>query len=248
VGISASVGKLIKKFRKERGLTIEELAGKVNISKTYLSLIENQARNINIRRIDEIAAALGVPVNALLQEGAETEETSVESEEFLEVIPAGGSPENRIRIQMVELGEIYVGRGGRKRIIYRKIPLINPASEADPGIFYSGDMPEGLVEREIDCPPEIDDLTAFALRAEDAAMRPRIEKGDFLIACPSWKIKDNCPAVVKIKTERATCRILNALDDSYVLTALNRDYPPVIIKKSDVLWAYPVARLVADLY
>lgn len=248
MGISNSVGKIIKKLRKERGLTIEELAGRVNISKTYLSLIENQARNINIKRIDDIAQALGVPTAELLREHVEDAEDSSSTAEYLELSPRGASPENTIRIQMVELGEVYIGRKNTKKIIYRRVPLVSPDSDDDPGVFYTGEMPPGLASAEIDCPPDLDDLTAFALRMADDSMGPRVEKGDLLFACPSWKLRDHSMVLVKEAGLPATCRLAHRTESAFVLTAFNPSCEPRLAPADKVQWIYPVARLVANVY
>lgn len=48
----------IHEIRKERGLTVEALAEKSGLSKSYLSEIANGKKQINGRRLEAIAAAL----------------------------------------------------------------------------------------------------------------------------------------------------------------------------------------------
>lgn len=70
------IGENIYKLRKERGLTLSELAEKANVAKSYLSNIE---RNINdnpsIQIIEKIAQVLKVDVKALLNGGSSTKQT-----------------------------------------------------------------------------------------------------------------------------------------------------------------------------
>jgi transcriptional regulator with XRE-family HTH domain len=50
----------VKELRKARGLTVEQLASKAGLSKSFLSEIENGIKQINGRRLEDLAAALGV--------------------------------------------------------------------------------------------------------------------------------------------------------------------------------------------
>jgi len=59
----------IRKLRKGRGLTQSGLARKTGLSQSYLSQVERGARVPSVRTLRRIAATLGVPVGALLDEG-----------------------------------------------------------------------------------------------------------------------------------------------------------------------------------
>lgn len=54
------LGKQIKAFRKERKLTLEELALMIDCSESHLSLVENGLRDPSIYMLSWIAWALGV--------------------------------------------------------------------------------------------------------------------------------------------------------------------------------------------
>lgn len=58
----------IKELRKERGLTVEQLADLVGLSKSYVSEIENGKKQANQARIKKFAEAFGVPVFDLLDQ------------------------------------------------------------------------------------------------------------------------------------------------------------------------------------
>jgi transcriptional regulator with XRE-family HTH domain len=55
-----NIGKIIKKLRKEQGLSQEKLAEKIGISRNYLGMIERAEVNIPILTIYKIAKVLGV--------------------------------------------------------------------------------------------------------------------------------------------------------------------------------------------
>ncbi|WP_084243042.1 helix-turn-helix domain-containing protein [Planomicrobium okeanokoites] len=63
----ASLGERIRKLRKERGLTLQALAGE-ELSKGMLSLIENNKANPSMESLAYIAEQLGVDKNELLED------------------------------------------------------------------------------------------------------------------------------------------------------------------------------------
>lgn len=64
------IGQTIKKYRKQRGLTQEQLADKVSISISYLTKIEalNCDQPFSLEVIFDIAEVLEIPVHALLED------------------------------------------------------------------------------------------------------------------------------------------------------------------------------------
>ena len=60
-----NIGKSIKMCRNSLGLSQEDLAEKIGMSMSYISLIEQGKRDPAISTIDHIASALGVPVSLL---------------------------------------------------------------------------------------------------------------------------------------------------------------------------------------
>ncbi|MFS0674188.1 helix-turn-helix domain-containing protein [Ornithinibacillus sp. 179-J 7C1 HS] len=61
------IGEKIKQLRKEKKMSISELAEKANVAKSYLSSIErNLQSNPSIQFIEKISAVLGVSVNELI--------------------------------------------------------------------------------------------------------------------------------------------------------------------------------------
>lgn len=62
------VGKNVRKFRKQKGLTQEELAFAAEIDLTYMGGIERGKRNPSLLVMARIADALSVPLNRLISE------------------------------------------------------------------------------------------------------------------------------------------------------------------------------------
>lgn len=65
----ASVGDRIKQVRGKRGLTQDQLCQQANISKGFLSDVENSKRNISSKKLLEISNVLGASIDYLLKGG-----------------------------------------------------------------------------------------------------------------------------------------------------------------------------------
>jgi putative transcriptional regulator len=55
----------MKFYRKKAGLTQEELAKKLNVSKSYISLKETGKRSVSVEEAKSIAKALNAPVKKI---------------------------------------------------------------------------------------------------------------------------------------------------------------------------------------
>jgi transcriptional regulator with XRE-family HTH domain len=56
----------VRRLRKERGLSQEELAEAAGVHRTYVGMIERGEKNVTIYNIERIALALGVRPGSLL--------------------------------------------------------------------------------------------------------------------------------------------------------------------------------------
>lgn len=65
--IYKKVGENIRKIRKQRGLTQEELAGLARIDPKSIIQIENGKRNPTLKTLRRIALALNIKTSELLQ-------------------------------------------------------------------------------------------------------------------------------------------------------------------------------------
>ena len=61
------VGRNIRRLRKERGLTQEQLADQAGMAMRYLSGVERGEENPTLRFLAKLADALGVPLADLLK-------------------------------------------------------------------------------------------------------------------------------------------------------------------------------------
>lgn len=74
--ICEQFGKAIRARRQELGITQEDLAAKAEIHRTYIGDIERGARNVALRNIEKLAAALELTVAELFVSYAVGEERS----------------------------------------------------------------------------------------------------------------------------------------------------------------------------
>ena len=66
--INERIGRLIKRFRKERGLTQIELAEKINVSFQQIQKYEKGTTKISVNRLFDISKALEIPVRNFFED------------------------------------------------------------------------------------------------------------------------------------------------------------------------------------
>ena len=62
----AIFGRNVRRARKDKGWTQEQLAFEASVKRAYLSEIENGQRNVSLDVVEKLAKALGVPPNVLM--------------------------------------------------------------------------------------------------------------------------------------------------------------------------------------
>ena len=64
--VLVQLGKRIRMFRERQGISQEELAGRAELHRNYMSQIESGKRNLSIYRVVKLARALKVSPSKLL--------------------------------------------------------------------------------------------------------------------------------------------------------------------------------------
>lgn len=62
------LGRVLRRLRRARDLSIEDLALRADLHPTYVSSIERGERNPSCGKLSDLALALGVPLSALMQD------------------------------------------------------------------------------------------------------------------------------------------------------------------------------------
>lgn len=65
--ILVKFGERVRKIRKDKGLSQEQLAFKANLHRTYIGMIERAEKNITLLNIHKIAKALEISEHQLLK-------------------------------------------------------------------------------------------------------------------------------------------------------------------------------------
>lgn len=91
--IAMQLGQRIRMFRKERGISQEELSFKAGISAAHLGQIERAVKKPTVETIGKLAAALEVPVTALF------------SQEYTPEVDPGNSTLAKINAQLSSMSE-----------------------------------------------------------------------------------------------------------------------------------------------
>ncbi|PYZ98643.1 transcriptional regulator [Alteribacter lacisalsi] len=67
------IGERVKKFRKEKGISLTELAQRAGVAKSYLSAIERGIQsNPSIQFLEKVSRVLGISVDHLLRDRLES--------------------------------------------------------------------------------------------------------------------------------------------------------------------------------
>ncbi|MDP2783454.1 MAG: helix-turn-helix transcriptional regulator [Sulfurimicrobium sp.] len=71
VSIRATLADNVRSYRKDHGLSQEELADLCELHRTYIGSVEREERNVSLSTLEVLARALGVSVPELLTPRAE---------------------------------------------------------------------------------------------------------------------------------------------------------------------------------
>jgi|GEM_PF-2160358 len=108
-----NLGEIIRTERKSRNITLEELASKLNISSTYLGLIEmgKRGKNINSELLVNIAYIFDLTTDYLLGMEHTTEGNDVvaeRDEDFKKLLSLYKLMEERQRSQFIEIAHVLL--------------------------------------------------------------------------------------------------------------------------------------------
>lgn len=74
--IAPRVGRVIRRYREDVGLSQEALAAEAGLHRTYISLVERGHRNISVDALAQIAEALGVYPSRLMADAEREPESA----------------------------------------------------------------------------------------------------------------------------------------------------------------------------
>jgi XRE family transcriptional regulator of biofilm formation len=111
------IGKNIYELRKQKGITLSELAKRSKVSKSYLSNIERELnQNPSIQVVEKIASVLEVDVKLLLDHPQNYKASAIEEEwvDFVAELKSAGVEKDRIHEykELIEFIQWKKNKGG----------------------------------------------------------------------------------------------------------------------------------------
>jgi repressor LexA len=237
-----SLGKIIRNKRKELGLTLDEVSGRVGFSKPYLSTIETD--QVNNPPSDELLRKLEKVLRfeaGLLLYIAHIDRLPTDVRERYESAEA----ENKRWRQLVknlmedktdtsqldrllEVSELEVDKPSLPVAPGQLVPIINKVSAGYPTDFDDLDYPVGVADDYIRC-PDVHDPNAFAVRVVGDSMEPNFKEGDIVVFSPAAEVNNGDDCFVRFSSPHETMfkRVFFEPDNMVRLQPRNEKYPPV---------------------
>ena len=217
----ASIGKVIRSARRQKHLTVEDLARKTGVSRAYaISVEEGRRSGLESDFIRKACRALGLaPLDliTLAEEKLDSVDPVVESR------PAAAEPPSAI-------------------------PLIQDEEHPYPISFDSRNFPEGVIEDWLQI-PGADSSTSFALRVSGDAMSgasaPAFKNGDIVVFSTKIKISNGDFAFVRLSEQFESasklseirtvfCQYFSDSSTHIRLHFLRSELPPLILPADHV--------------
>lgn len=241
------IGKRIHELRFHKGLTAQDLAERINVSQSYISLLENNKRRANVEVLAKIAGVFDMTLGQFFATDSQVDGA---------VNPAGpgdagaaGDRGNRGGKLGIDLDALYRsgnlhaladGGGNVSPVKMRLIPVVSRVAAGDPAGYTDGEYPVGFAEEFVPAPADLDDAEAFALRIKGDSMSPRFRDGDIVICSPGRVPENGDTVVAKINSEETTCKVFNLDGTNVILSPANPAYPVQVYAMKEISWVYPV--------
>lgn len=202
-----TVGELIKAYRSENGISMDEFAARSGISKSYISMLEkneNPRTKLPItpttKTLSAVAGAMHISVAALMEQLHEDPDAAI-----LDMLPV----DETVAIPVV--GVVRAGYGGL-------------ALECDLGTETVGKRTLAGYNKQ----------DFFYLEVKGDSMEPRLFEGDLVLVRRQSSIDSGSYAVVTIDEEEGVVKIVEYDKDSISLISQNHNYPPRVFRGADV--------------
>ena len=204
-----TLGEMIKRYREENSISMDEFARRSGISKGYISMLEanrhpttGESITPSIIKIRQAAQGMGRSFDSVFAELEGKVSFSAPHR------PAGAIPLDADAPRIKVLGRVAAG-----------VPI-----DAIEDIIGTIDVPE-LKGREKEY---------FALQVQGDSMSPKIEDGDIVIIHEQPDAESGEIVVASVNGHDATCKKLLKYDAGITLLPLNSNYDPIVISNTEV--------------
>lgn len=220
-------------------MTCAELASSIGCTRPYLSAVENGRYPASTKILRKLQRALDVGIDYFTNPGEPDLEdtTSFYAAELKARQKAAFSDSNEGGIATAS----PVTSGST-----RMIPFVALSTTGRPSIEFD-EYPSGDTDR-IECPGDVDDVNAFAMRIDGDEMASVIPPGAMIYVSPSMPVRENKPVLVKLNNGELLCRRYQAKADQVILTPFNPVHTVRLVDATQVDWIYPVVKVMIDVY
>lgn len=217
-----TLGEIIKKYRESREISMQEFADKANLSKGYISMLENNKNpstglpiTPSLPTLKSIANAMGITFDDLFSIIDPDSEISLNNDDF------------------------DYARYGLLPVVKRKIPLLGSVHCGAPE--YAEEDFLDIVESEIEAD--------YALKAKgDSMIGAGIRENDIVFVKKQPSVFNGELAVVLINNEETAIKRVYKYDTQLVLNADNPSNAPIIFNEGDSGQVEILGRVVAHLH
>ncbi|MCA8946178.1 MAG: LexA family transcriptional regulator, partial [Planctomycetes bacterium] len=147
--------------------------------------------------------------------------------------------------KMAERSRESVAVGARNGT--RMIPVVSITAAGRPLAAFD-DYPTGTGSDYVDCPRDVADENAFALRISGDSMEPVIPDASTIIVAPNMMPREGKPVVAKLESGDVTCKVYQRRGDNVILAPYNPAHDVQIFSVRELQWVYPVMKVTVDLY
>ena len=121
------------------------------------------------------------------------------------------------------------------------IPVVGNVSGGESeNLWGDGDFPVGTGFDQLARPSDLLDANAFALEVRGDSMAPVFRNGAIVIVSPDREVNSGDFAVVRTHEDKSYFKMVWIESGQVRLTSINPAEPPMVFRKQDVRWIYPV--------
>lgn len=193
-----TIGELIKKYREDNNLAMDEFSRLSGISKSYISMLEkneNPRTKLPIvptmKTFSAVAKVLGISPSEL-----------VDTIDGINDLPKDAIPVGKMMLVPV-VGVVRAGYGG---------------------LAFESDMGTETVDATVMRGYNPEDF--FYLKVKGDSMEPRLYEGDLVLVRKQTSVDSGSYSVVTIDDEEGVVKIVEYDKDSIILISQNHNYPP----------------------
>ena len=254
----ATLGTLVRKKREQLDMTVTELASRTDMTKSYLSMIENDRLNNppSLGKLKALERALGIR-DGELRRTADWVNTprAIKSDvrKFRKLVKALQAMQDLDEAHRVgKLQELIAEAAEQgdeeaktdENIVAgvktpHRVPIINKVAAGYPTGFTDLDFPAQVADDYVDV-PDVSDPDAFGARVVGDSMIPDYREGDIVIFSPLADVTDGSDCFARLEPDHETTfkRVFFEQGGRIRLEALNKRYQPKVYDREQVAGLY----------